>query len=150
MTTLNKSHVQYVLARFDNGVPPYRILIGLQYRDFLPSISVATIERCLLDNGRVLKYQQVGNIGPSTATQGHGQYPTSAAMGDSATADDHVADPGSTTMQWDARADTLALAAYRNRKSGDEIWNMLRSQGYDITRAEVVINLIRQGVQVAR
>ena len=140
----NKTHVQYALAQFDRGVPPHQIVIDLQYRDFLPSINVGTIERCLRENGRVLKNdQQAGNT-----TQGNtrsGQFPTgAAAMGDSATGDDRFVNPGP-TMQWDARADAFALAAYRAKKSGDEIWRMLRSNGYNITRAEVVTKLVRQG-----
>lgn len=140
----NKIHVQYTLAQFDRGVPPHQILADLQYRDFLPSINVGTIERCLRDNDRVLKNDQEAG----KSTQGNsrsGQSPTGdAAMGNFATGDDRFVDPGP-TMQWDARADAFALAAYRAKKSGDEIWAMLRSNGYDITRAEVVINLVRQG-----
>lgn len=52
---LNTSDVEYILAKFDAGVPPHRIVIGLQYRAFLPSINVATIEQCLHDNGRLMK-----------------------------------------------------------------------------------------------
>lgn len=140
----NKTHVQYTLAQFDRGFPPYQILADLQYRDFLPSINVGTIERCLRDNGRVPKNDHEAG----KSTQGNsrsGQSPTGdAAMGNFATGDDRFVDPGP-TMQWDARADAFALAAYRAKKSGGEIWAMLRSNGYDITRAEVVINLVRQG-----
>lgn len=62
----NKSHVKYILDQFDAGVSPHQILLNLQYRDFLPSITVATIERCIRDNGRVLPDQQTGD-----ATQGN-------------------------------------------------------------------------------
>lgn len=170
---LNKSHVQYVLTQFDGGVPPHQILIGLQYRAFLPSITIATIERCLRDNGRVLNDQQAGSAtqgnqslgigwashflppanqgvpGPSAATQGSGQFSTGSAMGTFTIADDHFVGPGR-TMRWDSEADDFILAAYIAGMSGDEIWTKLRSNGYDIARAQVVISLFQQGVQVQR
>lgn len=58
MQHLSKSNVEYILAKFDAGVPSHRIVIGLQYRAFLPSIDVATIEQCLFDNGRLMKTPQ--------------------------------------------------------------------------------------------
>lgn len=169
---LNTSNVQYILAKFDAGVPPHRIVIGLQYHAFLPSIDVATIERCLYDNGRLMKTHQaaitikddrslgVGHAsdplppanedspGASATTQEARQFPTGSAVDNFAAADD-LADPGP-MLPWDAQADDFALTAYRAGKSCDEIWAMLRSRGYDITRAEVVTSLIRQGVQVTR
>lgn len=163
----NQSHVQYVLAQFDAGVPPHKILLELQYRDFLPSINIATIERCLRDNGRVLRNQQAGNptqgnqpigigyginalplanqgaTGSSAATQGSGQFHSSSAMRTVARADDHFAGPGP-NMPWDAQADDLAFAAVRDMKSEEEIWIMLRGRGYDVSRAQVVARLARQ------
>lgn len=62
----NKSHVKYVLDRFDSGVSPHQILLDLQSRDYLPSLTVAIIEQCIRDNGRVLPHQQAGG-----ATQGN-------------------------------------------------------------------------------
>lgn len=52
---LSTSNLEYILAQFDAGVPPHRIVIGPEYRAFVPSIDVATIEQCLHDNGRLMK-----------------------------------------------------------------------------------------------
>lgn len=40
---------------------------------------------------------------------------------------------------------TLPFTAYRARKLGDDIWTTLRSRKYDITQAEDMTSLIRQG-----
>lgn len=170
---LNRSHVEYVLAQFDIGVPPLQILSRLQYRAFLPSVTVVTIERCLRENGRVLNDQRAGNKpqgnrsieighastsfslanhvgpGPSTLTQESSQLSARATMRTYATADEHFVNPAP-TMQWDALADSFALAAHRARKPLHEILTMLRSNGYDITLEEVLTNLTRQGVPLAR
>lgn len=146
----NKTHVQYALAQFDRGVSPRQILVDLQYRDFLPSINAAKIERCLRDNGRVLQNnQRAGNArsgqnfptGPA-ATASRGTFATVTTIKE----DDehHFVDPGP-TMNWDVLADAFALAAYRAGKSGVEIWSILRTNGYDISRSEVVVNLVWQG-----
>lgn len=187
---LSTSNVEYILAKFDAGVPSHRIVIGLQYRAFLPSIDVATIEQCLYDNGRLMKTHQAaitikddrslgaggggGGVGghasdslpppanegstprASATTQVTRQFPTGAAAIDNFAApdddDDLLVDPGPMLLlPWDAQADDFALTAYRaGNKSRDEIWTTLRSRGYDISRAEVVTSLIRQGVQVTR
>ncbi len=186
---LSTSNVEYILAKFDAGVPSHRIVIGLQYRAFLPSIDVATIEQCLYDNGRLMKTHQAaitikddrslggggggGGVGghasdslpppanegstprASATTQETRQFPTGAAAMDTFAApddDDLLVDPGPMLLlPWDAQADDFALTAYRaGNKSRDEIWTTLRSRGYDISRAEVVTSLIRQGVQVTR
>lgn len=169
---LSTSNVQYILAKFDAGVPPHRIVIGLHYRAFLPSIDVATIEQCLYDNGRLMKTHHaaivikddrslgVGHASDSpppanegapgasaTSTQEARQLPTNPATDNLAT--DDLVDPGP-MLPWDSQADDFALTAYRAMKSRDEIWTTLRSRGYNITRAEVVTSLIRQGVQVTR
>lgn len=163
---LNKSHVEYVLAQCDAGVSPGQILHGLQYRAFLPSINVATIERCIRDNGRVLTDQQTGNAtqdnqslvidqashalppasqgapGPSAASQGSGQFPT-----DSTTRAFPTNSGPGPTMPWDSQADKLALAEYRAMKPVKMIWISLRNRGYNITPPEVVNSLVRQGTQ---
>lgn len=162
-----RSHVQYVLAQFDSGIPPLQILMNLQYRDFLPSINIGTIERCLRDNGRILNNQPAGNTtqentapgtadannqlpqanqgaeGPSRASQGSSQLPTSAARESPTNANHPVADPGSgPTMPWDAQADDITLDASMAGMSGDEICRMLRSRGYDINRTQVGVSLL--------
>lgn len=186
---LSTSNVEYILAKFDAGVPSHRIVIGLQYRAFLPSIDVATIEQCLYDNGRLMKTHQAaitikddrsrGGVGGGGGVGGHAsnslpppanesstprasatteethQFPTGAAAIDNFAApddDDLLVDPGPMLLRpWDAQADDFALTAYQaGNKSRDEIWTTLRSRGYDISRAEVVTSLIRQGVQVTR
>lgn len=168
----NKSHVQYVLAQFDAGVSPHEILVKLQYRAFLPSINVATIERCIRDNGRVLTDQQTGNAtksnqsrgigqashplppanqgapGSSAATQGSSQFPIGFATRSFPTNVDYF-DPGP-RMPWDPEADKFTLAEYRAKKSGEEIWTSLRSRGYDITPQEIVNSLVRQGVPIMK
>lgn len=143
---LNTSNVRYILAKFDAGVPPYRIVIGLQYDALLSSIDVATIEQCLYDNGRLMKIPQAaitimgdrslgvghasdplpsaneGAPGAPATTQEARQFPTGPAMGNFATDDlvDHRP-----MLPWDAWADDFALTAYRARKSRDEIWTTL-------------------------
>lgn len=141
--TLN---AQYILAKFDVGVPPHRIVVGLQYRDrgaILPttsSIDIATIEKCLYDNGRFMKIHHQAAIATTTKDDdprslgvevGHTSDPPPQggacqlstgppAMGNLATTD-YVVDSGPTTMlPWDAQADEFALTAYRARKSRDE------------------------------
>lgn len=171
---LNTSDVQYILAKFDAGVPPHRILIGLQYRAFLPTaIDIATIENCLYDNGRLMKIHQAATttkddqalgfghtsdpLLPPAANEGapaglaattqeaHRQLPsTGLAMGNLAT--DQLVDSGP-MLPWDAQADDFALTAYQASKSRDEIWTTLRNRGYDITPADVVTSLVRQGVR---
>lgn len=161
------SHVQYVLAQFDSGVPPHQILMNLQYRDFLPSLNIGTIERCLRDNGRILNNQRAGNTtqgntlhgtgyasnqlpqanqgatDASRATQGSSQFPTGAVRETSTNANHHVADSGSgPTMRWDAQADAITLEASMAGMSGDEICRMLRSRGYDINRTQVGMSLL--------
>lgn len=167
----NKSHVQYVLAEFDAGIPPQQILFGLQYRAFLPSINIATIEQCLRDNGRELNDQQAGNTsqdnklsaigytsnflpppkqsapGPSAATQECGQSSTGCAMGTLVIANNCFTDP-SPTMLWDSHADQITYAAFCARNSRWQILAMLRSRGYDITVVEILASLIRQGVKI--
>lgn len=165
---LSTSNVQYILAKFDAGVPPHRILIGLQDRAFLPNTDVATIEQCLYDNGRLMKPHQAAitvkddqspgvdghasdslppanNEGaPSastTTTQEVRQLPTDPPTTDNLATDDAAA-PGP-MLPWDAQADDFTLAAFRVGKSRDEIWKTLQGRGYDITRYEFVKNLIR-------
>lgn len=59
----NKSHVKEVLHQFDAGLSPHEILHDLQSRDYLPSVTVATIEQCIRDNGRVLPtHEQIGHM----------------------------------------------------------------------------------------
>lgn len=169
----NKTHVQYVLAQFDAGVSTPQILIQLESRFFLPRIKIAMIEQCLRDNGRLPNNQQVGNathgtqpikisyasnllspanqgaVGSSAATQRSGQIYTGSAMEYFATADDRFANTD-LKIRWDSEADELAIAAHGAKRSEEEIWIMLRSRGYNVTRAEVVASLIRQRVHVAR
>lgn len=61
MSLTSHTHVQYVLAKFDAGVPPHRILMGLQLRASIPLINVETIEQCLRENGRLVKTFQLQN-----------------------------------------------------------------------------------------
>ena len=70
---LSKTHMQYVLTQFNAGVEPPQILERLQYRAFLPSINVATIRRCIRDNGRVLTDEQTGNATQGNQSIGIGQ-----------------------------------------------------------------------------
>lgn len=164
---LSKTHMQYVLAQFDAGVEPPQILERLQYRAFLPSINVATIRRCIRDNGRVLTDEQTGNAtqgnqligigqashllppanqgapGPSAATQGVQFSGGFARTSFPATFDYFDPVPKN---PWDSQADNFTLAEYRAGKSGEEIWTSLRGLGYDITRQEIVNSLVRQGV----
>lgn len=164
---LNKSHVQYALAQFDAGVSPHQILLELQYRAFLPSINVATIERCIRDNGRVLTdQQQTGNAtqgnqslginqvshplppasqgapGPSAATQEFGQIPIEFTT---------KAFPSNLglgpTKPWDAQADKFTLAEYRAMKPVKEIWMSLRVHGYNITQLDILNSLVRQNAE---
>lgn len=174
--SLSISNVQYVLAQFDAGVPPHRILIGLQYRAFLPSATVGTIERCLCENGRRLQHHQADYAAPPRANQplgvGRGsnhppgpanQRPFAAtpnpfAQTSAAAATNNnnnlaaiAANRGRpTTLDWDVQADSFAISAHRSGKSVDEIFSALRSRGYDITEGEIVFSLIRQGVPIAR
>lgn len=171
--SFNKTHVQYILARFDAGVSTSQILIQLQSRYLFTSINIAMVEQCLHDNGRSPNNPQAGNathgtqstgiryasipltpvnedaVGLSAATQRSGQIYTGSAMEYFATADDRFADTD-LTLRWDSQADELAITAHRARKSEEEIWVMLRSHGYNVTRAEVVASLARQSVHVAR
>lgn len=50
--------MKYVLAQFDAGIWPHQKLLDLQYRDFLPSVTNKTIEKCICNNGRVVLDQQ--------------------------------------------------------------------------------------------
>lgn len=167
---LTRTHVEYVLAQFEAGVPPQQILIGLQYRAFLPSINLATIERCLRENDRLPDNCQPDNSaqgnqspgaggasnpppllangiapGPSTTTEEAHQSPASATAQTSAT--DNLIDPGP-TLEWDAQAEHSAIAAHRSGQPIEEILLTLRSRGYDITEAELIVGLPRQGENI--
>lgn len=58
---LNISDVEYILAKFDTGMPLPRIAIRLQYRVFLLSINVAILEQCPHNNEQLSK-TPVANI----------------------------------------------------------------------------------------
>lgn len=51
--SLNRAHIQYVLNQFDAGASPHRILDCLQNSAFLPGLTLATVEQCLCENGRI-------------------------------------------------------------------------------------------------
>lgn len=51
--SLNRAHIQYVLNQFDAGASPHRILDCLQNSAFLPCLTLATVEQCLRENGRI-------------------------------------------------------------------------------------------------
>lgn len=51
--SLNRAHIQYVLNQFDAGASPHRILDCLQNSAFLPWLTLATVEQCLCENGRI-------------------------------------------------------------------------------------------------
>ena len=166
---LTRTHVEYVLTQFEAGVPPQQILIGLQYRAFLPSINLATIERCLRENDRLPDNCRPDNaaqgnqspgaggarnppplangvaLGPSTTTEEAHQPPASPIARTSATG--NLVDPGP-TLDWDAQAERSAIAAYRSGQSIEEILLTLRSRGYDITQAELIVGLVRQGESI--
>lgn len=152
--SFNSEHVQYILARFSAGVSSRQILDELQYRAYLPWINIATVERCLCENGRLPEIptrsaNQGGPGGPSTvATQNARRSPTSAGVGRFSNSD-NLDDPGP-TLPWDSLADNFAISAYRGGKSEDDIWVTLRNYGYDISRPEVVASLIKQGISGAR
>lgn len=167
--SLNRTHVNYVLTEFDAGVPPPQILEGLQYRAFLPSINLATIERCLRKNGRLEDNYQPGNAaqgyqslgavsnnpppptdrdapGPRATTQEARQLPANPAVQTSE--NDELANLPP-TKQWDNQANCYAFSAYESGgKSVDEICLALRKNGYDIDRSQVMMSLIGQGVQL--
>lgn len=130
--TLSTADVEYILAQFDAGVHPDQILVGLQYRSFLPGVNRATIERCLDENGRRPDNQQTYN-----AVQGNQSSGVGSASNPIPTED------------WDAQADAFAISAHRSGKSVDDILSILRSNGYDVTDGEVALSLLRQGVPVA-
>lgn len=50
--SLSKNQVQYILAKFDAGVPTHRIPMGFQSAH-LPSADIDTVEQCLRENGRL-------------------------------------------------------------------------------------------------
>lgn len=66
-----------------------------------------------------------------------------------ASADDRFADTD-LRIRWDSEADELAIGASGARKSIEEIWILLQSRGYNITRAEVVAFLARRHIHVSR
>lgn len=94
--SLNRANSQYALSQFDAGVPPHQILLDLQYRAFLPSINITTVERCLYENSRL----PPARPGPPAASQNARQLPTSPAVGSFGT--DDFADPGP-TLPWDTQ-----------------------------------------------
>lgn len=171
---LTRTHVEYVLTQFEAGVSPQQILIGLQYRAFLPSINLATIERCLRENGRLpencrpdsaAQGNQTPGAGggrnppllvngvtpdPSMTTEQAHQSPASPVAQTSATG--NLVDLGPTTLEWDAQAERSAIAAYRSGQSIEEILLTLRSRGYDIAQAELIVSLVRQeeSIPIAR
>ena len=169
--SLNRENVQYILARFDAGIPPLQILNELQYLAYLPWINIGTVERCLCKNGRLQEIpsplpsssssttttttttsNNQGRPGPSTSTYHDRQIPTTspaAAVGKVGTVVDNLEDPGP-TLPWNSLADTFTISAYKCGKSEDDIWVTLRRYGYDITRPEVVASLIKQGISGAR
>lgn len=50
--SLSKRQVQYILDKFDAGVPTHRIPMGFQSAH-LPSADIDTVEQCLRENGRL-------------------------------------------------------------------------------------------------
>lgn len=160
--SFDNTHVQYVLAQFAAGASTLQILDELQSRYYLPNINIAMIEQCLRDNGRSPSNQKVDRnainllspanrrtVGSSAVTEQSDPIYAGTAMEYFATADDRFANTDIRIL-WDSAADELVIAAYEARKSEEEIWVMLRSRGYNVTRAEVVASLARQRVNEAR
>lgn len=58
--SLNRAHIQYILNQFDAGASPHRILDCLQNSAFLTRLTLATVEQCLRENGR-LTYNRSGH-----------------------------------------------------------------------------------------
>lgn len=51
--SLNRAHIQYILNQFDAGASPHRILDRLQNSAFVPWLTLATVEQCLYEYGRI-------------------------------------------------------------------------------------------------
>lgn len=60
--SLNRAHIQYVLNQFDAGASPHRILDCLQNSAFLPWLTLANVEQCLCENGRIKTFIRSSNI----------------------------------------------------------------------------------------
>lgn len=57
----DKSLIKYILDQFDAGVSPHQILLDIQSHEYLPTVTVAIIELCIRESGRVLLNQQTGD-----------------------------------------------------------------------------------------
>lgn len=169
----SRGDIRYILSQSDAGVQPVQILNDLYRCGFPRWLELATIEKCLRDNGRKISNNHV----PSNAAHGHGHQSHGAGHASSSSAStNHVAlgpstanqqarqvsthpavqkpttgalyDPGP-TMSWDAQADRFTMSAHRYGKSAAEIWATLRRNGYDVAQTEVIASLAIQGVSTA-
>lgn len=167
--SLNRAHIQYVLKQFDAGASPHRILDCLQKSAFLPWLKLAAVEQCLRENGRItynptgheaqgyqlprlghasnlLPPANQGAPGHSATTQEVYQVPVNSAVQTFAT--DALADLDP-TESFDALADRFVITAYKTGHSVVDIWATLRSNGYNVTQADVRGSLTRQRPQMA-
>lgn len=196
--SLNRAHIQYILNQFDAGASPHRILDCLQNSAFLPLLTLATVEQCLYENGRLSityfrsdyhhdeaqgSYQSSPRLGQRHASNNillpQPDNQTQSAPGISATtntqqevyqvpsannnnnsasvqtfateADAVVTNPGGSgpTESWNALADRFVMSAYHMGHSLVDIWARLRSNGYNVTQAEVRESMIRQRLPIA-
>lgn len=172
---LAKEHVVFILAEFDAGISPNQILTVLQYSGSFPGIDIKTIEKYLLEFGRLqISYQTAnavqGNLQlgvghnnpplPANTVQGspplgadHNNLPlqanqdvqpSSALTREARQLSELISPPP--TKDIDPEAIRIAFDAYKDGKSGDEIWLLLRARGFNIAREAVPIIIHSQGV----
>lgn len=102
----HKSHAKYVLDQFDAGVSSDQILLDLRYRDFLPSVNIGTIERCIRDSGRILPDHQTDDATQGNQTLEVGQSSSSIPPASQGSPDSTMATQGSVQSPLESTPDT--------------------------------------------
>lgn len=159
-----RERVDYVIARFDAGAPPAKILAEMRSSGYT-NLRLFTIEQCLLTNGRavdgfdpLIRPSFTSNTFDAQGYQGQpNTYPgdTFIRNGVAPTRLPYVP-PSNFRPQihqgrrWDQAADRYAISAHREGRTVMEIWEALSGAGYISNAAEAAASLNAQGVSDVR
>ena len=111
---------------------------GLHIAEYL-GIQLTNIERFLQQNGRnFVQYQP-------NAARGRRIAPANTSQQNTSTQPWMLQAP--MRLDWDAQADTFAMAAHRAGKTMPDVLRQLITNGYKATKASLTASLQRQGVQ---
>lgn len=153
--SLSDQNIIYVLTLFDAGISPSQIS-NILLSAGLTELKLMTILWYLRKNGRLSDNDLLNYTSQDDLLQSCKSNYTAGCFNsmqtrqgfdtpDLSTSDTMWVDPGP-TMPWDTLADRFTLAAHVNKKLPSEICALLRCNGYNVTQAQVLTSLNRQGV----